>query len=179
MTDVIWGPSLEKARSSSVLGPSCPMSPVPGDTHSSPSHREWQPMEADRGRHSCQLVTSWDFPGGPVVKNSPSKAGNSGSIPGRGVKIPHALGQLSPCATTAESKYSGACAPQREKHLFATIRESLYATTKTQHIAKNPHKTQTKQTTKKQTGKQNWSISCVPGLVQGTTSWTLENNSGR
>ena len=32
-----------------------------------------------------------DFPGGPVVKTSPSNAGGVGSIPGRGAKIPHAL----------------------------------------------------------------------------------------
>ena len=32
----------------------------------------------------------WDFPGGPVVKTSPSNAGGVGSIPGRGAKIPHA-----------------------------------------------------------------------------------------
>ena len=31
-----------------------------------------------------------DFPGGPVVKTSPSNAGGVGSIPGQGVKIPHA-----------------------------------------------------------------------------------------
>ena len=29
-----------------------------------------------------------DFPGGPVVKISPSNAGGAGSIPGRGTKIP-------------------------------------------------------------------------------------------
>ena len=33
---------------------------------------------------------SWDFPGGPVVKNLPSSAGDVGSIPGQGTKIPHA-----------------------------------------------------------------------------------------
>ena len=44
----------------------------------------------------------WDFPGGPVVKNSPSNAGDPGLIPGWGTKIPHAAGQLSPCATTTE-----------------------------------------------------------------------------
>ena len=33
----------------------------------------------------------WDFPGGPVVKTSPSKAGGAGSIPGQGTKIPPAL----------------------------------------------------------------------------------------
>ena len=37
-----------------------------------------------------------DFPGDPVVKNTPSNAGDTGSAPGRGTKIPHATGQLSP-----------------------------------------------------------------------------------
>ena len=32
----------------------------------------------------------WDFPGGPVVKTSPSSAEVTGLIPGRGAKIPHA-----------------------------------------------------------------------------------------
>ena len=39
-----------------------------------------------------------DFPGGPVVKNLPSNAGDVGSITGQGIKIPHATGQLSPHA---------------------------------------------------------------------------------
>ena len=39
-----------------------------------------------------------DFPGGPVVKNLPCNAGNVGSIPGWGTKIPHYLVQLSPTA---------------------------------------------------------------------------------
>ena len=43
-----------------------------------------------------------DFPGGPVVKNPPSNAGDAGSIPGLGTKVPHAVGQLSPRATTIE-----------------------------------------------------------------------------
>ena len=34
-----------------------------------------------------------DFPGGPVVKTLPSNAGGTGSTPGRGAKIPHALRQ--------------------------------------------------------------------------------------
>ena len=37
-----------------------------------------------------------------MVKNPPSNAGDVGSIPGGGTKIPHALGQLSPRATTIE-----------------------------------------------------------------------------
>ena len=41
--------------------------------------------------------TEEDFPGGPVVKTSPSSAADSGSIPGRGTKIaPHPVEQLSP-----------------------------------------------------------------------------------
>ena len=43
-----------------------------------------------------------DFPGGPVVKNLPSNTGDTGSIPGLGIKIPHAKGQLSLCVTTRE-----------------------------------------------------------------------------
>ena len=33
----------------------------------------------------------WDFPGGAVVKTSPSSAEGTGSIPGWGPKIPHAM----------------------------------------------------------------------------------------
>ena len=43
-----------------------------------------------------------DFPGGPVVENPPYNAGDVGLIPGQGTMIPHAAGQLSLCATTAE-----------------------------------------------------------------------------
>ena len=41
-----------------------------------------------------------DSPGGPVVKNPPFKGVDTGSSPGQGTKIPHALGQLSPCTAT-------------------------------------------------------------------------------
>ena len=58
-----------------------------------------------------------DFPGGPVIKNLPSSAGDVGSITGQRTKIPHAAGQLSLCATA---------------------RESLDASTETQH---SPEKT--------------------------------------
>ena len=46
-----------------------------------------------------------DFPGGPVVKTLPSNAGDTGSIPSWGTKIPHAAGQLNPCATTTEPAF--------------------------------------------------------------------------
>ena len=46
----------------------------------------------------------WDFPGGPVVKNPPCNAGNMGSIPDKGIKIPQAPEQRSPTASTTEPK---------------------------------------------------------------------------
>ena len=50
-----------------------------------------------------------DVPGGPVVKNPPSNAGETGMIPGQRAKIPHAPGQLSSSATTKEARV-----PQRK-----------------------------------------------------------------
>ena len=45
--------------------------------------------------HSClpslNFLNLGDFPGGLVVKTSPSNAGHAGSIPGQGTKIPHTL----------------------------------------------------------------------------------------
>ena len=38
-----------------------------------------------------------------MVRNLPCKAGDAGSIPGRGTKIPHSLEKLSPQAATRES----------------------------------------------------------------------------
>ena len=43
-----------------------------------------------------------DFPGGPVVKSLPVSAGDVGSTPDQGTKIPHAVAQLSPCAAATE-----------------------------------------------------------------------------
>ena len=37
-----------------------------------------------------------------MVRNPPCDAGDIGSIPGPGTKIPHAVEQLSPCTTTGE-----------------------------------------------------------------------------
>ena len=42
------------------------------------------------------------FPSCAVVKNPPANAGDMGSKPWSG-KIPHAMEQLSPCATTTEA----------------------------------------------------------------------------
>ena len=46
-------------------------------------------MRAQKGKRR-------DFAGGPVVKNLPSNAGDVGSIPGLGTKIPLTARQLSP-----------------------------------------------------------------------------------
>ena len=53
-------------------------------------------------------------PCGPVVKNLPSNAGDTGSIPCRGTKIPHATGQLS-LRATMETQHS-----QKKPKLLAT-----------------------------------------------------------
>ena len=42
------------------------------------------------------LKTSWDIPGGPLVKNLPCSAGDVGLILGLEIKITHAIGQLRP-----------------------------------------------------------------------------------
>ena len=52
------------------------------------------------------------FPGGPVVKNPSCKAGDTGSIPGWGTKIPYAAGHLSLHVTPTELAPSGTHAPQ-------------------------------------------------------------------
>ena len=52
-----------------------------------------------------------DFPGGPMVKNSPANAGDLGSIPDLGTKIPTYSGPSKPThATATEAR----CAPEPE-----------------------------------------------------------------
>ena len=48
------------------------------------------------GRQAVKIILwflkkSWDFPGGLMVKTSPSNAGYTSLIPSQGVKVPHAL----------------------------------------------------------------------------------------
>ena len=54
------------------------------------------------GKHNSKQRSDGTFPGGPVVKNPPSKAEDTGSIPGLGTKIPHAMGQVNTHTTTRE-----------------------------------------------------------------------------
>ena len=65
-----------------------------------------------------------------MVENPPSNAGHVSSIPGRGTKIPHAMGQLSPRSTTTQPEHSGAGAPILERSRRAT-RKSPRAAAKT------------------------------------------------
>ena len=50
-----------------------------------------------------EYILLQDFPGGPVVKNPPCKAGDMCSILSWGTKIPHVSEQLSPQAAIRES----------------------------------------------------------------------------
>ena len=47
-------------------------------------------------------LPSGDLPAGPVVKNPPVNARNTGLIPGLGTRIPHAMGQLSLRSATTQ-----------------------------------------------------------------------------
>ena len=86
-----------------------------------------------------------DFPGGPVVKNLPCNAGDTGSIPGQGTKIPHALGKLSQHAAITETACLEPMLWNKRSHHnetpthckkewlpLITTRESLRPATKTQ-----------------------------------------------
>ena len=55
------------------------------------------------GQYVISVLTSEDFPGGPVVENQPSIAGDMGLIPGWGAKISHASRQLSLSTATREN----------------------------------------------------------------------------
>ena len=61
-----------------------------------------------------------DFPGGPVVKNPPSYAGDVDSIPDQGNKITHAVGKLSLCATN-----SWACVSQLEGSPWVAMKDPV------------------------------------------------------
>ena len=60
---------------------------------------DWQPWVYTSNQVLSE-VTALGFPGGSVVKNLPASEGDTGSTPPWSGKIPHAMEQLSPCATT-------------------------------------------------------------------------------
>ena len=67
----------------------------------------------------------WDFPGGPVVKNPSCNAGDAGSTPGLGTKIPHATKQLSPRATARESMHCNERSHDAAKTWFSQINKYM------------------------------------------------------
>ena len=68
------------------IGTWSPCTPV----HHNQGSREGRTWGLERA--PCKTQHSRDFPAGTVVKTLPPKAGGAGLIPGRGTKIPHALG---------------------------------------------------------------------------------------
>ena len=73
-----------------------------------------------------------DFPGGPVVRSPPSNAGDAGSIPSWGTRVPHAREQLGLHATATEPANcngkpmpSGTHVPQLERSLRARAKDPL------------------------------------------------------
>ena len=78
-----------------------------------------------------------------MVKNPPSNAGDASSISSGGIKIPHAMGQLSLQAETTEPTYSRARAPQHETpRACAATGEILHTTAKSPHAAKKTQHSQ-------------------------------------
>ena len=66
-------------------------------------------------------MTNKGFPGGPMVKNLPCNAGDSGLIPGGGTKIPHTLELLSLQATTRESERCNEIFPHDATKIPCTV----------------------------------------------------------
>ena len=69
-----------------------------------------------------------------MVKNLPSSARGTDSIPGPGTEIPHAVGQLSPRAISTEPTYRRAQEPQLERSPWA-FRRACELQPKLQHAA--------------------------------------------
>ena len=55
-----------------------------------------------------------------MVKNPPSSAGDAGSNTSRGTKIPHAVGQILPCATTRKSTQ-----PKKKKSYWYSVNKKV------------------------------------------------------
>ena len=68
-----------------------------------------------------------DLPGGPMVKTPSSKAGDAGSIPGRGTKIPHATGQLSPQLLSLHTSTREPACHNYRAHALWSLRSGAHA----------------------------------------------------
>ena len=68
--------------------------------------RKYSYLKVKRLTRNGQKKSLWDCAGSPVVKNPPCNTRDAGSIPGQGIKIPHAAGhtlQLPSSHATRES----------------------------------------------------------------------------
>ena len=77
-----------------------------------------------------------DFPGGTVAKNLLSNAGDAGSIASQGTRIPHAVGCLSPRATTREKAACYNEEPEPRRKIPEASAKTPRAATKTQRSQK-------------------------------------------
>ena len=80
-------PSFQPWTCRSILHPWAGEVPLEGRTLETP-HKEWKILSSN--------WSSQDIPGGPVVKNSPSSAGDAGLIPSQGTKFPTFLEATKP-----------------------------------------------------------------------------------
>ena len=78
-------------------------------------------LDERKTAHRCEYATAlgtahFKSQAGPsvVVRNPPCDAGGVGSISGRGIEIPQAAEQLSPCAVAIEPTLRSLCAKTRE-----------------------------------------------------------------
>ena len=100
----------EMATHSSVLARRIPGTEEPGGLLFMGLHR----VGHDRS-DSSSINTFGDFPDGSMVKSPPSHVGDVGLIPGGRIKIPYAVGPLSPFTTTTEPMFCSPSAITREK----------------------------------------------------------------
>ena len=70
--------------------------------------------------HTHTELNSTDFPGGLVVKNPPSNAGDVGSTPGWRTNALHAMGQLSPGAASTEPRALGSMCGSKKSRSAST-----------------------------------------------------------
>ena len=104
-----------KVKSESEVAQSCPTLSDPMDwslpgssVHGIFQARvlEWGAIafsaDAAEGQANKTLGRDGKLPGGLVVKNPPSNAGDASSIPGQGTEVPQASGQLSVSIATTE-----------------------------------------------------------------------------
>ena len=86
-----------------------------------------------------QKPGSGDFLAGKVVKSPPFNSGDASLRHGHRTEIPHTVGQLSPCAATAEPLHSETHTTQLKRSLHTTAKV-LSAATKAQRSQRKKKK---------------------------------------